>query len=98
MSVSSLGDIAGEPMTPRAAVIQMCKRVTCDQSVADYVNRQFGTSMTKRRVAEIRRDHHAPRGRSSSLSPDAEPLPSDMYERRKRAAKSNDRFLKALVG
>ena len=93
--MSALGDIAGVELsfaTPRARVLHLCRYITCDDAIAKHVNRECGTYLTARRVSEIRASMPVDGRRTGDHSP----LPSDMPERRARAAKANAKFCRAI--
>ena len=53
--MSSLSEVAQiAPDTPRAYMIHLCSYITDNSAVANEVNRQFGTQITAKRVAEVR--------------------------------------------
>jgi len=78
--------------TPSAMVNRLIPIITTDRTIADYVNRHFGTKITAARVGELRKNKPL-----TEMTDHGEPIATtEQREFEKAAKKSNAKFLNAL--
>lgn len=88
--------------TPRAYIIQLCSYIKSDADIAMHTNRNFGTSVKAKAVAQIRSAIPTQRIKGQSTWVEKEPYQGDKYRRqvdaiRKASAQLAD-AIKAVHG